>query len=240
MKRYNYDIALSFAGEEREYVRSVAEALLKLGIKVFFDNFEIDELWGKFLPEYLREIYRHKARYCIIFISKNYVRKIMTKVERYAALERAIREDKEYILPARFDDTPVPGLSEDIAFIDLRKVKLFEFVRIIKHKIGIKIPRIPIINNDMPYKVLFNILKDRDWHFDQDGNFNVQYGYIEPKNYAAQDFLIDKIYQKLAILLLAGFIETYFIDYECGAVIGEAKLTKTGMIAKHNIFRNIK
>ena len=34
-------------------------------------------------------------------------------------LGRAVRERREYVLPARFDDTPLPGLLPDVSYVDL-------------------------------------------------------------------------------------------------------------------------
>lgn len=42
-----YEVALSFAGENRGYVREVACALQARGIAVFYDEFEKIDLWGK-------------------------------------------------------------------------------------------------------------------------------------------------------------------------------------------------
>ena len=42
----HYDIALSFAGEDRAYVQEVATALQAAGVKVFYDEFETADLWG--------------------------------------------------------------------------------------------------------------------------------------------------------------------------------------------------
>ena len=42
-----YDVALSFAGEDRPYVQQVAQRLVESGIKVFYDDFEKVDLWGK-------------------------------------------------------------------------------------------------------------------------------------------------------------------------------------------------
>ena len=42
-----YDIALSFAGENRVYVEEVAQALRSAGVSVFYDKFEQAGLWGK-------------------------------------------------------------------------------------------------------------------------------------------------------------------------------------------------
>ena len=38
MNHYNYDIALSFAGEDREYVEACAEILRALGFNIFYGN----------------------------------------------------------------------------------------------------------------------------------------------------------------------------------------------------------
>ena len=45
--KYDYDVVLSFAGEDRNYVEKVANKLLYKGIKVFYDNFETVDNWGK-------------------------------------------------------------------------------------------------------------------------------------------------------------------------------------------------
>ena len=51
-----YDVALSFAGEQRAYVRQVAELLRRSNVSVFYDEFEEAKLWGKNLYTYLRDI----------------------------------------------------------------------------------------------------------------------------------------------------------------------------------------
>ena len=48
--------------------------------------------------------------YISIFISKHYVAKPWPKLERKAAQARAFRQDEEYILPIRLDDTEIPGI----------------------------------------------------------------------------------------------------------------------------------
>jgi hypothetical protein len=44
---FKYDVTLSFAGEDREYVGQVAKILESKGTKVFYDKFEEADLWGK-------------------------------------------------------------------------------------------------------------------------------------------------------------------------------------------------
>jgi hypothetical protein len=47
---FSYDVALSFAGEQRAYVQKVAAALRRRGIRPFYDDYEKVELWGKDRP----------------------------------------------------------------------------------------------------------------------------------------------------------------------------------------------
>lgn len=48
----DYDVALSFAGENREYVDQGAEFLKETGLRVFYDRFEEANLRGKILYEH--------------------------------------------------------------------------------------------------------------------------------------------------------------------------------------------
>lgn len=43
-KIYKYDIALSFVGEDRAYVKKVAKYLTDKGIRVFYDTYKQVEL----------------------------------------------------------------------------------------------------------------------------------------------------------------------------------------------------
>ena len=117
---FEYDVCLSFAGEQREYVRNTADVLQRRGIKVFFDEYEEADMWGKDLYEHLAIIYNQKAQYCIIFASKEYAGKVRTSHERQNAQARALQGKGEYILPARFDDTDIPGIRSTIGYINLK------------------------------------------------------------------------------------------------------------------------
>ncbi len=115
-----YDVALSFAGEDREYVEQVASNLRESGVKVFYDKHEEVSLWGKDLYTHFDDIYRNQARYMVMFVSEHYARKVWSNHERRSAQARALQEKQEYILPARFDDTEIPGLRETLGYVDLR------------------------------------------------------------------------------------------------------------------------
>ncbi len=135
LNNYNYDIALSFAGENRDYVEEVAKTLKVYGVRVFYDKFEEHTLWGKNLIDYLQEIYKNKAKYTVMFISEHYAKKAWTTHERKSMQERAYRESEEYILPARFDNTEIPGLYSTVSYIDLNFKTPYEFTKVILQKI---------------------------------------------------------------------------------------------------------
>jgi hypothetical protein len=131
-----YDVALSFAGEDRGYVDEVAKSLAAKGIRVFYDQFEQVELWGKDLVAHLLDIYQNRARFCVIFVSQQYVEKPWPNHERRGAQARALYSQGEYLLPARFDDSVLPGLPSTTGYVDLRKLSPQEFAEIISKKIG--------------------------------------------------------------------------------------------------------
>jgi hypothetical protein len=134
-KPQHYDIALSFAGENRSYVEEVADGLKAAGVSVFYDKFESANLWGKNLIEHLAEIYANST-FVVMFISKEYVEKAWTTHERRHAQERALFAQEEYILPARFDDTEVPGMTNTVSFQDLRYTTSGQLVELILAKLG--------------------------------------------------------------------------------------------------------
>ena len=130
-----YEIVLTFAGEEREYVERVAAYLRERDVRCFYDRYEEATLWGKDLAEHLHKVYS-SARYCVMFVSKSYAEKVWTTHERRSALSRAVEEKGEYILPARFDDTEIPGLRHTIGYVDLRSKLPEELGGMILEKLG--------------------------------------------------------------------------------------------------------
>ena len=132
---FEYDVCLSFAGEDRSYVELVAASLRALRIAVFYDEYEQVELWGKDLYVHLDDVYRKKARYCVIFISEHYGRKLWTSHERRSAQARAFAENCEYILPARFDETEIPGILPTVGSVSLNGLTPEAFAGLIKSKL---------------------------------------------------------------------------------------------------------
>jgi hypothetical protein len=135
---YDYDVALSFAGEDREYVEKVARILHALGVRVFYDKYETTDLWGKDLYTHLDDVYRKRSKYCVMFISAHYREKLWTSHERQSAQARAFESAAEYVLPVRFDDTELPGVRPTTGYLDLRKMSPDELAHAILRKIGLQ------------------------------------------------------------------------------------------------------
>lgn len=131
----NYDIAISFAGEDREYVRALAGELMLNNLEVYFDEYEAATLWGVNLYDHLTDVYSKKASFCIMVISDAYSKKNWSLVERIAAQARAFEENREYILPLRLDSTEIPGMLTTTSYIDASDKSIEEIALLAKSKV---------------------------------------------------------------------------------------------------------
>ncbi|MRJ44852.1 TIR domain-containing protein [Idiomarina loihiensis] len=139
-QNYEYDVCFSFAGEDRDYVEAVAGSARSKGIRVFYDMYEEIDLWGKDLYEHLDDVYKNSAKYCVLFASESYAKKLWTNHERKSAQERAFKENVEYILPAKFDSTSIPGIRDTVGYVDLSKKTPEQLSDMIAQKVG-RIPK---------------------------------------------------------------------------------------------------
>lgn len=134
-QEFEYDIAVSFAGEQRDYVKAIVRGV-GADVKVFYDEDEKAKLWGENLIDLLTDVYQHKARYVVMFVSAAYAEKMWTNVERQSAMARAARQRGAYVLPIRMDDTELPGLLHTVGYLDSRHEGLDGIIRIIRDKLG--------------------------------------------------------------------------------------------------------
>ena len=136
-----YDVALSFAGEDRQHAKALADLLEAGGYEPFYDENELANLWGKNLYDYLSSVYKDRARYCVMFLSKYYERKLWTNHERQLAQARAFQENREYILPVRLDDTEIPGIPPTVGYLDLRSMTIEEVYEALDKKLSGTTPK---------------------------------------------------------------------------------------------------
>lgn len=133
-----YDVAISFAGEDRGLALLIADFLTnEFGLLVFYDDYEQAKLWGAYLPERLLSIYRDKSAYCLVLVSKHYKEKRYTKHEWRSAQERALlAPDKDYILLVQLDDTKLDGQFETMGYVDGRVASARTISRLVFEKAG--------------------------------------------------------------------------------------------------------
>jgi hypothetical protein len=104
----SYDLAVSFAGEHRNYVEKTVRACEVLGLRVFYDRDMSNEWWGKNFIREQRKVYGSQTRYFVPFISSEYLAKSIPMDEFSAAMMTAVKQGDGYVLPVLVDDVQVP------------------------------------------------------------------------------------------------------------------------------------
>ncbi|MER7556789.1 TIR domain-containing protein [Nocardioides sp. NPDC126508] len=135
-RQFKFDIAVSFAGENRDYVERVVRGLDADAVTVFYDGDYKAEIWGENLVDYLTEVYQHQARYVVVFVSAGYADKMWTNLERKSALARALAQRGPYVLPVRLDDAELSGLLPTVAYLDARVEGIQGIIDAIHAKLG--------------------------------------------------------------------------------------------------------
>jgi hypothetical protein len=132
-----YDVAISFAGAQRDIAETIALRVQTAGFQVFYDRFYPEQLWGKDLALFFDDVFRKKSRYCAIVVSPEYLTGDWTNHERQSAVARAIRErGREYILPIKLsENTELPGVPETIGYVSLTKYSVDEIAEMLIAKL---------------------------------------------------------------------------------------------------------
>lgn len=152
-----YDVVLSFAGEDRNFVREVAYRLQEKKVSVFYDEFRQAELWGKDLFSYFTDIYMKRARFCVMFLSKHYAIKPWPRHERKSAQARELTTLSEYILPVRIDNTEIPGILPTTGYISAKSMNPEQIADLIAQKITSPLSKVGLLD-------LYNLVWDwGDW-----------------------------------------------------------------------------
>lgn len=114
---YLYEIAISFAGENRELARFIAQNLEKLDVTVFFDEqFEANFL-GKAWTKEFAKIFGEKSKYVVCLLDHHHEKKIWPTFEREHFAPRIAEES---VIPIYLDDTKFVGIPHDIVGIRFR------------------------------------------------------------------------------------------------------------------------
>lgn len=131
-----YQVAISFAGEQRPYAEELARHLNAYGIVYFYDAENEVTLWGKNLTEEFQKIYSKKTQYVLMLVSSDYIKKQWCRLERRSAMAEALGRDAEFILPVRFDDAWPDGIPTDMHYVNGAEKSAAEVAAMVAEKLG--------------------------------------------------------------------------------------------------------
>ena len=120
-----YDLAVSFAGENRQFVEHVKSEIQNHGFTIFYDNDFQTELWGSDLTIELPKRYID-SRFVALFLDDYYLNKMWTFFERQIIIENYLKlKGADYILPIFLNgfSGQVPGLSGLVGHLTIDTMK---------------------------------------------------------------------------------------------------------------------
>jgi len=92
---------------------------------------------GQKLIEFLDDIYRKQARYCVMRISPEYRDRMWTQRERRSAQARAPEErGREYILPIVVAAAELPGMQPTRGYLKFSDYPVERIAEILKQKLN--------------------------------------------------------------------------------------------------------
>src|SRR5207245_5515353 len=112
----------SFAGENRELARLIADQLDLLDCAVFYDEYFEANYLGKAWHKSFTQIFGEQARFIVCLLDKHHVEKIWPTFERECFVSRVT---ESAVIPIYLDDTPVPGIPKDIVGIPFKNYTAF-------------------------------------------------------------------------------------------------------------------
>ncbi|KAB7613301.1 TIR domain-containing protein [Amylibacter sp. SFDW26] len=137
----DFEVAVSFPGEQRKYVSDVMKVLRKeLGVdKVFYDLDYQAQLARPNLDTLLQSIYHKRSKLIVVFLATEYNEKEWCGLEMRAIRDIIKSKDDERLMFVKFDDAVIEGLFSIDGYIDAkvnkpRKVAeyILERVKLIK------------------------------------------------------------------------------------------------------------
>jgi len=117
---FAYDVAISFAGPQRNMAKYLADAATEAGFRVFYDDYFAADLWGKDLACHFQQVFSEASRFCVLLVSHDYLDRIWTTLELRYATDRLLHDrGAEYLLQVKVDPIDLPGIPSTIGYVSL-------------------------------------------------------------------------------------------------------------------------
>lgn len=111
---FEFDIAISFAGENRELAKFIVDQLVELDISSFYDkNYEDNYLGGPW-SKHFKEVFTDRSRLVVALLDKHHLEKVWPTFERDCF---EVRVPQSEVIPIHLDDTIFPGFPKDLVSI---------------------------------------------------------------------------------------------------------------------------
>ncbi len=118
--KHQFEVSLSFPGDVRDYVESIARHLERhIGPNsYFYDNNYKSQLARPSLDVLLQEIYRDRSKLIVVFLGKGYQNKKWCGVEYRAIKDVIFNKQHDRIMFIRMDEGKVDGVFNTDGYID--------------------------------------------------------------------------------------------------------------------------
>lgn len=113
-KDYEFDIAISFAGENRELARHIADQIQMLDCAVFFDELYEANYLGTAWRKQFEDIFKNRSRVVVCVLDVHHADKIWPTFERECFTPRVA---DGAVIPIFLDNSVFPGIPADIVGI---------------------------------------------------------------------------------------------------------------------------
>jgi hypothetical protein len=135
--KHKFDVAFSFPGEDREYVKDIAQELEKyIGPNsYFYDNNYKAQLARPSLDLLLQDIYRNRAKLIIVFLSSKYQEKDWCGIEFKAVREIIMGRQNDKVMYIRMDNGDVDGVFRTDGYIDAKQHTIPEIAKYIVERV---------------------------------------------------------------------------------------------------------
>jgi len=117
---FEYDFALSFAGENRDLAKSITDLLTILDCTVFYDAYFEANFLGEAWQTKFTDIFSNKSRFVVCLLDEHHSKKIWPTFERECFSSRV--KDAS-VIPIYLDDTRFVGIPNDTIGISFKNKK---------------------------------------------------------------------------------------------------------------------
>ena len=128
-RSFEYDVYLCYGSMDKPAVRELAELLRKDGLRVWFDEWEIQ--LGDLVPKRVQYGLQN-SRTLLLFMSPNAFVSGWVELEHYTAIFRNPSNSERRLIPLLLVDTEIPEMLQPIMYVDWRNKDPQEYQRLLK------------------------------------------------------------------------------------------------------------